>query len=284
MTLEELQAQLDAEKKAREEAQAQVNALTGDLTKAKDSAGALERLKKKAEDDARKAAEDLAKFGALGDVDDATLAAFQTFQKNVATEQEKKAYEEGGIDALVALRLDGQISPLNAKIEQLEKVNATLNETVGERDARIRKMITGSAIDQALVGKKTLNEGMGDFIHFTLEKFIDWDDENEQPFLKNPETGDPFFETGDPSKRMGFSEFIDTQLPKIAPAVFKPTHGGHGGGSKGGDKTNEDNPFMDRSRRTEQRQIRNSDPALAKRLAAAARAADRGDQIAIVDL
>lgn len=284
MTLEELQAQLDAEKKAREEAQAQVNALTGDLTKAKDSANALERLKKKAEEAAAEAAAKAAKVEGLGDLDEATIAAFQTFQKNVATEQEKKAYEEGGIDALVALRLDGQVSPLNKKIDALEGANAALNETNGKLASRIQNMITKGAIDAALVGKTTLNEGMADFIHFTMARFIKWDEETETPYLHNPDTGDDFFEAGNPANRMGMSEFIDTQLHKYAPAAFKPTQGGPGGGSKDGGKDHADNPFMDKSRRTEQRQIRNSDPALAKRLAEAARSAGKGDQVAIAGL
>lgn len=271
MTEEEMKAAIAKAEKEAADAKAEAERIAADSNAAKRIAARFEGM----DPEAIKRAQELEKK--YEGVNDETFQQFQRFQETLETEEDRKVYESGGLVALVSRQTTKMQENHAAKVAALEEQVAALTRDRDEAINARRNSSLATLVATAIASDDKLVSGVEDFVMFRMADYIKWDGDN--PTFVDPNDELPMVSPADASKPMSVAEFVSTVLPKIAPVVLKPSAGG--GGTGGNDEGVTDNPFLDKTRILDQANMRNKNPELAKKLAAAARAAGKSAMIAI---
>ena len=203
------------------------------------------------------------------------LAAFKKLRDSMDSDEDRRAFEDGGMDAWFNRRTAKQQEQYEAKVRGYEQQIEALEKEKLMAVHDKREQALQIEVQRAVVSNQKIVEKMDDFILFKMQPYIKWDGDVLK--LIDPLDGLELVSPDDANKPMSVAEFVDTHLPKIAPQAFKPSEGGGARGSGDGRVT--DNPFLDARRLGDQLKLRNTNPEHAKRLADAARAQGKASQI-----
>lgn len=261
VSVEDLQRQLD-------EANARADRFKGE-------AGKFKRLSDKFDgidlDDLKSKAATADKFAGL---DEDVIAKAHELAEIAKSEEDKKILKERGIEGLVEHRMRGNMEETSRKMDALQKAADDAERARLDAVSAMREKDFMLEVSAAVEKAKKFNDGVARFVAMDVRPLLKYTDDG-RTYLERD--GERLLSVEDPTRDMTIEEFVAIEVPKISPALVRKAEGVGAKGSGGGSTS--DNPFMDAHRATEQRQIRNSDPARAKRLAQEARDAGKGDQI-----
>lgn len=202
------------------------------------------------------------------------LQQFNAFRQAAKDDEEKQILEKGGIDALLERKVSGIKEHFEGVIGNVKEENDSLKFQIGEMKASGRRRDLAIAVRDAVSKAGSFRDGTDRYIMTEVEPFVEYAEDGSMVLRKD---GDTMFSHEDVAKPMSIAEFVAKEVPKLAPALLKEGKG-VGAGKPAG--LTDENPFITGTA-LEQRKLMVDNPALAKKLADAAKKKGHKPKIAI---